>query len=263
VPQARSIDSIRNIILKPALTHLFGVELTPPSKLLNWIETTDFPFLFSNELTDKLSILCHEANLPGSSFLTHEINNDYTGQTERHAYRRTYDDRIDFSFYVDAEYDILKYFHAWETFINNDRISGQYKKQPNVDKTPSIMPTYNTRVRFPDDYKSTIRITKFEKNSDFSTRYPGGGFLASQQLEHLEYTFVNAFPISINSIPVSYDQPSVLKCTVSFTYSRYLLATPLNDNPSVVPQDYQYWGDFFDPNTFPAGVGLPFPPELA
>ncbi len=270
MPQARKIDDVKHIVLRPALTHLFSVEINPPEKTKGgfgeWAQSkTDFPLVVNNALKNKITIMCSEANLPGSSFLTHEINNDYSGQTERHAYRRTFDDRIDFTFYVDDDYDIIRYFQAWMTFINNDKLSGQYKK-PNNQDVPSNSSVYNTRVRFPNDYKSTIRILKFEKNSDFSTRYPGGGFIGSKQPEHLEYTFVNAFPISINSIPVSYDQPSVLKCTVSFTYSRYLLAAPGNedpDNPSVVPQDYKYWGDFFDPNTFPAGVGLPFPPELA
>ena len=31
-----------------------------------------------------------------------DINNDRTGVTEKHAYRRMFDDRIDFTFYVDA-----------------------------------------------------------------------------------------------------------------------------------------------------------------
>ncbi len=255
MPQVRKIDDVKHIVLRPALTHLFSVEINPPQGARGgfgeWAENrTDFPLVVNgnNALTDKITIMCSEANLPGSSFLTHEINNDYTGQTERHAYRRTFDDRIDFSFYVDEDYDIIRYFQAWMTFINNDKVSGQYQRPNEEDFIPSVAPQYNTRVRFPNDYKSTIRILKFEKNSDFSTTYPGGGFIGSKQPEHLEYTFVNAFPISINSIPVSYEQPSVLKCTVSFTYSRYLLATPGNNNESVVPRDYQNWGDF---NTFP------------
>ena len=45
--------------------------------------------------------LCHEASLPGSSIATNEIKDDFTGVTERHAYRRLYEDRADFTFYVD------------------------------------------------------------------------------------------------------------------------------------------------------------------
>lgn len=252
MPQARKIADIKHIVLRPALTHLFSVEIIPPSKVgrggfAEWAANkTDFPVIVdgNNELTDKIALMCTEANLPGSSFLTHEINNDYTGQTERHAYRRTFDDRIDFTFYVDEDYEIIRYFEAWISFINNDRVSGQYQRPNEADFIPSIAPQYNTRVRFPNDYKSILRILKFEKNSDFSIQYPGGTLIGSQQPEHLEYTFVNAFPMSINSIPVSYDQPSLLKCTVSFTYSRYLLATPGNDNLNRVFKDYQNWGDF-------------------
>jgi hypothetical protein len=32
---------------------------------------------------------------------------------------------------------------------------------------------------------------------------------------------VNSYPISITSMPVSYDASSLLKCTVSFSYIRY------------------------------------------
>ena len=39
----------------------------------------------------------------------------------------------------------------------------------------------------------------------------------------LEYTFVNAYPFTISSMPVSYDSSSLLKCTVSFSYLRYVI----------------------------------------
>ena len=39
----------------------------------------------------------------------------------------------------------------------------------------------------------------------------------------IEYEFLNAFPISINSMPISYDTSQLLKCTVSFAYTRYLV----------------------------------------
>jgi hypothetical protein len=51
-------------------------------------------------------------------------------------------------------------------------------------------------------------------------------------LEEFTYQFINAYPISINSMPVSYDASQLLKCTVSFTYSRYVITRPrtLYDN---------------------------------
>jgi hypothetical protein len=56
--------------------------------------------------------------LPGSSLATHENNSDFTGVTEKFAYRRLYDDRIDFTFYVDAEnYLPIRFFESWIKFI--------------------------------------------------------------------------------------------------------------------------------------------------
>ena len=37
------------------------------------------------------------------------------------------------------------------------------------------------------------------------------------------YSFVDAFPISINSMSVSYDTASLLKCSVAFSYVRYYI----------------------------------------
>ena len=234
----RSISQVRDIILQPALTHLFLVQFPVPVKiqqavggettlagLSEWMKSyTDIPIdPLSNDVTDKITLLCSEASLPGSSILTHEINNDYTGQTERHAYRRSYDDRADFTFYVDQNYDILRFFHSWITFIVND-------KSPSAEGIGINEFTYNSRVRFPRDYYTQgMKITKFEKNAGLKEYDPSTpatrtySLNAAEQESSLIYNFVNAFPISINSIPVSYEQPSVLKCTVSFTYSRYYI----------------------------------------
>ena len=39
----------------------------------------------------------------------------------------------------------------------------------------------------------------------------------------LDYTFVNAFPLSLTAIPVSYDGSEVLKCSASFNFIRYVM----------------------------------------
>ena len=38
----------------------------------------------------------------------------------------------------------------------------------------------------------------------------------------LEYEFLNAYPISINAMPVTYEAAQTLKCTVNFNFSRYI-----------------------------------------
>ena len=37
------------------------------------------------------------------------------------------------------------------------------------------------------------------------------------------YTFINAFPINLSSMAVSYGPSDLLKCTVDFAYDRYVL----------------------------------------
>jgi hypothetical protein len=62
--------------------------------------------------------MCSEATLPGSNLATFEINDNFHGVTERHAYRRVYDDRIDLTFYVDADnYIPIRYFETWMKWI--------------------------------------------------------------------------------------------------------------------------------------------------
>ena len=70
-------------------------------------------------------------------------------------------------------------------------------------------PNYFYRVNFPagtTGYQTIISISKFEKD---------------YKQPPLEYRFLNAYPISIDSMPVSYEGVNTLKCTVNFNFSRY------------------------------------------
>jgi hypothetical protein len=181
------ISDIKKNLLRPALTSNFLCEFSPPKEVKDFLEVrSGAGFIGASDTLENKELIklsCSEASLPGSSLATNEINNDYTGVTERHAYRRLYDDRSDFTFYVDSEYRI----------INRE---------------------YNYRVNFPNKYKTeNLYITKFERD-----------YTRAEKGIPLTYKFINAYPISINSMPVSYDSSQLLKCTVSFTYSRYVLS---------------------------------------
>jgi hypothetical protein len=205
MPIKRTVDQIKANLLRPALTSYFEVQIPKISARNNDFDA----FLKNNGVIlkqDKLNLLCSETSLPGSSLATHEINNDYMGVTERHAYRRLYDDRIDFSFYVDAEnYLPIRYFEAWIKWIVDESVA-ENPDGPLGAKNPA----YFYRMKYPNDYVcDNLKITKFERD------YKG---------QTLEYEFVRAFPISITSMPISYDAASLLKCTVSFTYLRYIVS---------------------------------------
>ena len=191
---------------------------------------------------EKLQLLCSEATLPGSSLVTHEIRNDRTGVTERHAYRRMFDDRIDFTFMVNAgkeAYLPIKFFEGWIKYIAGESIASGDGKVGIKNEN------YAYRMKYPADYRAPdgLTVVKFERSSGF-----GGG---------LAYNFIGAYPIAVTSMPVSYDTTQVLKSTVSFTYLRYYikgidetsegdqqLAPPKNEDLSTPKIDYSGEADW-------------------
>ena len=73
---------------------------------------------------------------------------------------------------------------------------------------------FNYRMKFPAKYKGGLEITKFEKN--LFSQDPVRG-----RTRPLTYTFIDAFPKAISAMPVTYDTSDLLKCSVSFSYTRY------------------------------------------
>ena len=213
MPSPKLVSQLKASILNPALTSHFECSFNPPPSVRTWVNRyrnnaglgNGYGFEGNGSTAEFFTLSCSEASLPGSSLATHEINNDYTGVTERHVYRRQYDDRADFTFYVDHDYNIIFFFENWMSYIMNEQYTNVETGVPNAGIE---LPTFNYRVNFPDLYKTTVFLKKFER--DYKGRV-------------LQYRFLNAYPISINSMPVSYDSSQLLKCTVSFNYSRYIV----------------------------------------
>lgn len=232
------LDDIKSKLLRPALTSHYICNFQPPTTgFLNDRLKNLYAENTAIKRYDLLSLACAEASLPGSTLATHEINNDYTGVTERHAYRRQYDDRADFTFYVDSEsYYVIKFFESWIGYAVNEQYGENGKK--------IVSSSYNYRVNYPDNYYAkSLTVTKFERDYDLSSIKNVG------TKSSLEYNFIKAFPININSMPVSYDSSQLLKCTVSFTYSRYWIQQLINDTPA------PNIDNTFTPNTVNASTG--------
>ena len=237
----KTIADIKLNLLRPALTSHFAVTIPKPGGGFDG-------FLKDNGITltslnrGKLNLMCSEAVLPGSNLATFEINDNFHGVTERHAYRRVYDDRIDLTFYVDAEnYLPIRYFETWMKYIVDESMNPQTER----GNKGSIHNEYFYRVRYPEGtngYTSSqgLTVTKFER--DYK--------------QNLEYRFIRSFPISINSMPVSYDSSSLLKCTVSMSYIRYALVqgsaseSSAESNFNLTPQQLANINtQAFNPNT--------------
>ena len=212
MPTPKTISEIKSNLLRPALTSHYEVTVSPPpGKVMDWWKKTG--------RQGKLNLQCSEASLPGSQLGTTEVANNYHGVTERYVNRRIFDDRIDFTFYLDAgDYTAVRFFEYWISYITEGS-TGPGQKAGN----------YFYRMRYPrgngktekDGYITPqgLSITKFERDYN--------------ENKVLQYEFVNSYPIAITSMPISYDSSDLLKCNVSMTYIRYLVNTtfpPLSDS---------------------------------
>ena len=200
-----SVSKIKANLLNVAQSSLYRMTIPIPTTVRSTLNLNDGDF-------ENINLLCCEATLPGSSLTTHEVNNDYHGVTEKMAYRRMYDETIGLTFYVDRNYKVIEMIEGWMDYITGIDDKQTYKN-----------PYASYRMAYPSSYKANMSLTKFEKDQftrDFSeTR--GGSRTTSRTV--LDYTFVNAFPLSLTAIPVSYDGSEVLKCSASFNFIRYVM----------------------------------------
>ena len=148
-------------------------------------------------LSRRAGILCSDASLPTSNLATAEVKDNFMGIPQEYAHTRLFTD-MDFTFYVDQDYTLLRIFEGWMEFISSG--ANRYMRQQAKG--------FYRRMQYPDTYKvSTIQITKFEKN----------------HRSELRYKFINAFPKAITPVQVSYGEADVLRVTVSFNFDRYVV----------------------------------------
>ena len=197
-----SHSRVVSTLLNTAQSSYYKVTIPVPAAVVKKLENN---FNSLGTSYENINLLCCEAALPGSSLTTHEANNDYHGVTEKMAYRRMYDEVLSLTFYVDRDYGVIELFEAWMNYISGVDVT---------NKSAYV----NYRMAYPKSYKNDIFLSKFERDQ-FKKELSG----IPTKRSALEYTFVQAFPLSLTAIPVSYDAGEVLKCNVSFNYIRYTM----------------------------------------
>ena len=167
------------------------------SDLLNYLK--DKRKVDASFIQRDAGLLCYEASLPGTRLATAEVSDNFMGVSQEFAHTRLYAD-VDFSFYVDDDYNAIRFFEGWIDFISSG--------SEDTDNADPLVSNYYRRMRYPDTYKcQSMTITKFERTFD----------------KTIKYTFVNAFPKTISAIPVTYGASDILRVNVSFNYDRYLI----------------------------------------
>ena len=147
----------------------------------------------------KMSLLCTQAEIPGTSFTTDLAVGHHQGIQESFPNLRNFPP-LNLTFYCDADMVILEVLERWMSFINPVKNKRDYAAF--------------SRFEYPEDYKEILHVTKFERDT-FSEKK------GSYQSSMAQYEFVNVWPTDLTSIRVAYGEPNVLQCSVQFAYDRF------------------------------------------
>ena len=191
-PRPKKISDILPRMQNVAQTsHYFVRFALPPTGLRNFLRRKGVDDRF---ITEDAGLLCNDAVLPGSALASVDTRGDYQGVIERFAHTRNFT-QINLEFYVDNEYKSMKFIEHWMEYITG------------ASGSDSSSDSHYFQLHYPQEYKSNeTRIVKFERD----------------YRRFLEYRFVGLFPLSLNSVRVSYQGSQILKASAAFSFDRYI-----------------------------------------
>ena len=216
-----SVDKIRDTIARPSLDTFFEVDFSF-GKWQNWLtENTSIGVRRTQGrgFQQKMSLLCTQAEIPGTSFVESTAIGHRQGIQESFPNLRNFPP-LNLVFYVDADHIILEILESWMTYIN-----------PIFDSDNSDRESNNAFARFnyPDDYKEIIRITKFERDTFIKDSRN-----ASYKSELTGYEFRNVWPRNMTSMRVAYGDSNVLRCNLELAYDRFITNFNYQDTQKTV-----------------------------
>ena len=197
-----NIRDVRDTVARPSFDTLYQVNFSF-GNWQTWLGST----LSKNrtqgtDFMEKMSILCTQAELPGTSFVESSVTGHHQGITEAFPSLRNFPP-LNLVFYCDADQVILEVFESWMSFIN-------------PVFTEQRARSAFTRLNYPEDYKEIIHITKFEKDSFIKKSRT-----TSYKSSFTQYEIVNAWPTNMTSMRVAYGDSNVLRCNIQFAYDRF------------------------------------------
>ena len=195
----KSTKDVQNIVGRPSVDTQYQV-IFSFGNYQNWLESTGNAIGKSRtnglDFREKMSIMCTEAELPGTSFQTSLAVGHHQGIQEEFPNLRTFPP-LNLTFYVDADHVILEVLETWMTYINP------------ITNNKRNFNAFG-RFNYPESYKEIMHITKFERDAFQNNRSK----LSS-------YEFVNVWPTNLASMRVAYGETNVLRLSVQLAYDRF------------------------------------------
>lgn len=186
-------------------------DTTKNAKLLNNLRIYGFESFGASSAFDNMMFLCDEASLPGTFAATQEIDGLFAGRLIQYPHGKLYND-FRLSFIMTNEVNPQKFFEAWFYSIFPERsINGQGEIISN-DVNNRLNFSNATTIRFYEEIVCPqITVTKSFKDR---SSYKGG--------KSCKYDIVNAYPYTIESVPLGYGASTLNKLKVSFRYEKHV-----------------------------------------
>ena len=229
----KDMRDVQNVIGRPSLDTQFQV-IFSFGNYQRWLEDigSDIPRARTSGLDfkEKMSIMCTEAELPGTSFQTSLAVGHHQGIQEEFPNLRQFPP-LNLTFYLDADHVILEVLETWMTFINP--IQKGMKRNLNSFG----------RFNYPELYKEIIHVTKFERDTFLDKPQKSRNNIErglppvprdNTQTKLTSYEFVNAWPTNLASMRVAYGDSAVLRCSVQLSYDRFFTSFYYDDSLSSV-----------------------------
>ena len=227
-PNENNILDIRDTIARPSLDTFYEVDFSF-GKADRWLGSINKNRTQSRGFKKKMSLLCTQAEIPGTSFVPSTAVGHHQGIQEEFPNLRNFPP-LNLVFYCDADQVIIQVLESWMSYINP------------IFTDLETSRAYS-RFNYPEDYKEDISITKFERDSFISGRSRGRGSFGtdirgrdfddpdafnqgltketSYKSHYAQFKFKNVWPSNLTSMRVAYGDSNVLRCTVQFAYDRF------------------------------------------
>ena len=150
------------------------------------------PFATNPRIRERLSLVCHNAQIPGLTMVTTDKDLAYRSNVRQ----KTYDD-ITLAFHCNDDMLELKYFQKWMEDMVNPRTN---------------------RVGFYNSYIGTITIHKLSRQT---TATPNAPDPAELNASTLVTTIHEAYPKRIEPLSLDYAGTGVMTLSVNFSYRNY------------------------------------------
>ena len=230
---------VREIVGRPSLDTFYEVTFSF-GKYGTWLESDEtktaalntIPYTFASgdkrsqgrDFMQKMSIMCAEAELPGTSFQTSLAVGHHQGIQEEFPNLRTFPP-LNLTFYCDLDHVIIEVLESWMTFINP------------ISTNKKNLNAYG-RFNYPEDYKETIHVTKFERDLNVDKlKRPSGVPEQKPTSRMTTYEFINIWPQNMTSMRVAYSDSNVLKCSVQLAYDRFFADFNYTDTNQAIVGD--------------------------